>query len=226
MVTNKQLATAVIALVATAVAALVTSGPVQAEPLADTIRARVELSLPAGLGVADVHLPAQLAHVDVDPQTVAIEVPRDLRAGRPSIKVTTHGRAAWVPVLIAPVVDVAIARSTMVAGHTITAGDIAIERRAIGDGAPASRAIGATLIRDLDAGSAIGEHDMVVAAPLARGTEVTVDVRRGGLRIRGTGVLEVAARIGEPATVRLEATKTLLHGTLVAPSTLVIGDAP
>ena len=86
--------------------------------------------------------------------------------------------------------------------------------------------VGATLTRDLAAGAAIGAQDIALPAPLPRGTDVSVDVRRNGLRIRGSGVLELAARFGEPATVRLAATKTVLHGMLVAPATVVIGAAP
>jgi len=66
----------------------------------------------------------------------------------------------------------------------------------------------------------------VLPPPLPRGTQIAIDVRRGAVRIRGTGTLELAARPGELATARIAATHVVVRGTLVAPATLVVGDLP
>ncbi len=222
---RRTIVTAVLVLVATAAVALATARPAHAESIADAIRARLEPSLPAGFGVAEIYVPPALAHLDIAPSSITVEAPRDLRAGRPSIKIRVRGRVAYVPVTIAHVVAVAVMRAALPIGSVITDADVVIEHRAVGDDA-ATEVVGGTLTRDLEAGATIGAQDVSLPAPLPRGTDVSVDVRRGGLRIRGTGVLELAARFGEPATVRLLATKTLLHGILVAPATVVIGAAP
>jgi len=101
--------------------------------------------------------------------------------------------------------------------------DIAIERRALADLVPALPAalIGASVTGAIAAGAPIAARDVVLAPPLPRGTQVEVDLRRGAVHIRGIGTLEVAARPGAPASARLAATKIIVHGTLVAPSTLV-----
>jgi len=75
------------------------------------------------------------------------------------------------------------------------------------------------------AGAPIVARAVALPPPLPRGTQVSVDVRRGSVHIRGTATLETAARPGEAASARLAATKMLVHGTLVAPATLVVGES-
>lgn len=207
----------------------VVASRVHAEPLDAVVRARLAPSLPAGLDVARVYLPASLARVDTTPEAVAIELPRELHAGRPSIKVTVRGhRSASVPVAIAVAIDVAIARRALAAGDVIGPDDIAIEHRAVADLIPAPPAtlVGASATAAIAAGAAIAARDVALPPPLPRGTQVDVDVRRGAVHIRGTATLEAAARPGGPAIARLAATKLVVHGTLVAPATLVVGDLP
>lgn len=205
----------------------VLAGRAHAEPIESIVRARLSPALPAGLDVARVYLPARLAALDVDPARVAIELPRELRAGRPSIKLIVRGHAAVrVPVAIAAITDVAIAQRELAPGDVIAEGDIAIERRAVADLAVAAPAmlVGATLTRALAAGAPIGARDVALPPPLPRGTQVAIDVRRGAVRVRGTGTLELAARPGEPAIARLAATRLVVHGRLVAPATLIVGE--
>lgn len=207
----------------------VVASRVHAEPLDAVVRARLAPSLPAGLDVARIYLPASLANVDTTPQAVAIELPRELHAGRPSIKVTVRGhRSASVPVAIAVALDVALARRALAAGDVIGPGDIAIEHRAVADVIPAPPAtlVGASVTAAIAAGAPIAARDVALPPPLPRGTQVDVDVRRGAVHIRGTATLEASARPGGPATARLAATKLVVHGTLVAPATLVVGDLP
>jgi flagella basal body P-ring formation protein FlgA len=207
----------------------VVAGRVHADPLDAVVRARLAPSLPAGLDVARVYLPATLAGVDARPDAVAIELPRELRAGRASIKLTVRGhRTAWVPVAIAAAVDVAIAQRALAAGDVVGPGDIAFEHRAVADlvPAPAATLVGATVTTPVAAGAAIAARDVALPPPLSRGTQVAVDVRRGQVHIRGTATLETAARPGEIAAARLATTHVVVRGTLVAPATLVVGDWP
>jgi flagella basal body P-ring formation protein FlgA len=224
---DRQLRTAIALAIVALVIAL--ANRVWAEPLETIVRAKLAPMLPAGLDVARVYLPAGLAKLDVDRSKVAIELPRELRAGRPSIKLTVRGRTTtWVPVAIGVAVDVAIAQRELAAGDVIGDADVAIERRAIADFAPAAAQtlVGASVTAAIAAGAPIGARDISLPPPLARGTQVTIDLRRGAVHVRGTGVLEAAARPGEPASARLTATKLVVHGTLAAPATLIIGDMP
>lgn len=211
-----------------AIAALlaVLAGVAHAEPLDAVVRARVTPALAPGLDVAKVYLPANLAALDVDPARVAIELPHELRAGRPSVKLILRGRTSYVPVAIAAAGDVAVAQRAFAPGDVIGPDDIAIEHRAIADIVPALPAalIGSSVTSAIAAGAPIAARDVVLAPPLPRGTQVEIDLRRGAVHIRGTATLEVAARPGAPASARLAATKIVVHGTLVAPATLVVGD--
>ncbi|MGH2900944.1 MAG: hypothetical protein ACRDMZ_19870, partial [Solirubrobacteraceae bacterium] len=74
------------------------------------VRAKLAPSMPPGLDVAKVYLPANLAALDLDPAKVAIELPPVLRAGRASIKLTVRGKTSWVPVAIAALTEVAVAQ--------------------------------------------------------------------------------------------------------------------
>jgi len=199
-----------------------------ADPVEQVVRDRIAAAIPSNLGIAQVYVPASLATADVDGSTVAIDVPHELRAGRQSVKVTVKGKTLWVPVAIAAISDVAIAQRALAPGDVIAAGDIAIERRAVADSAAASviTIVGSTVTRPLAAGTAIAPRDVALPAPIARGTQLAIEVHRGAVVVRGTGILEASARPGEPATARLVATKTLVRGVLTGPSLLVAGDAP
>jgi len=202
---------------------------VSAEPIEAIVRARLAPIMPAGLDVARIYLPAQLAKLDVDPRKVVVELPRELRAGRPSVKLSVRGHAAtWVPVAIAPTIDVAIAQRDLAAGDVIGEADVATARRAVAEftAAPAATVVGASVTSPIAAGAAIAARDVALPPPLTRGTQVDVEVHRGAVTIRGVGVLEAAARPGEPASARLAATRIVVHGTLVAPATLVVGVIP
>lgn len=162
--------------------ALVATATATAEPLAAVARARVEASLPAALTLAEVHLTARLAALDVDPATVTITWSRAPRVGTASVRLRWGGRQTrFVPVTLV---------------------------------APAPPPAGASaLAAELTAGT----------PPLARGTAVTIEVRRGAVRVTGPGTLERDARVGEDALVRLQHDRPPLRGTLVAADRVVIG---
>jgi flagella basal body P-ring formation protein FlgA len=199
-----------------------------ADPVDAIVRAKLQPAMPAGLDVARVYLPANLATLDIAPARVAVELPRELRAGRATIKLTIRGRISWVPVAIAALSEVAVAQRDLAPGEVIADDDIAIERRAVADIAlaPTATLVGATVNVPIAAGAAIAAREVALPAPLPRGTQVAVDVRRGSIHIRGTGTLEMSARPGQLATARLAATRTVVHGRLVAPATLIVGEGP
>jgi flagella basal body P-ring formation protein FlgA len=200
---------------------------VWADPIDAIVRAKLAPALPAGLDVAKIYWPAELAQVNTDPARVIVELPRELRAGRPSIKLTVRGhRATWIPVAITAVTEVAVAQRALATGDIIADEDLAFERRAVADVAPAAPATvaGASVLNAIRAGAVITARDISRPPPLLRGTQVAIDVRRGAVHVRGTGTLETAARPGEPASAKLSATKLVVHGRLVAPATLIVGE--
>lgn len=209
------------------VAALLVASTASAAPVEDSIRAQLLPALPPDTDVAKVYLPGSLAKLDVDPSDVTVELPRELRVGRRSVKVIVRGqRAVFVPVSVAQLVDVAIAEHALAVGDTITSADVRIETRAVEGTTPGTAVVGSKVAKAIAAGKAVAAGDITLPPPLPRGTQVTVELRRGHVKIRGTGTLELVARPGESATVRLAQNKTIVRGTLVAPATVVVGELP
>ena len=108
----------------------------------------------------------------------------------------------------------------------MSAGDFIVETRALATSAPAAVAAlpGATATRAIAAGAPITSADVALPPPLARGTQVAIEIHRGAVRIRGTATLETTARAGDHASARLAQTHTVVHGVLAAPATLVVGE--
>lgn len=202
-----------------------------AAPVEDAMREQMLPSLPANTDIAKVYLPANLAKLDVDSADVLVELPRQLGVGRKSVKVTVRGqRSVFVPVLIGELADVAIAETSLAVGQVITADDVRIETRAVGDVgkayAKAGVVVGSRVAKAIKAGAFVGDKDITLPPPLPRGTQVAIVMQRGAVRVRGEGTLELVARPGETATVRLAHNKSIVRGTLVAPATVVLGNAP
>lgn len=211
------------------VVALASAAVAHAAPVEDLVRAQLAPALPPDTDIAKLHLPASLAALDLTADDVIVEVPRELRVGRRSVKVTVRGkRPVFVPVSIAALVDVAIAERPLAVGTVIAPDDVRIETRAAERSLPALGAavIGAKVTRPIAANAAIDAGSIARPPPLPRGTQVTVEILRGGVRVRGTGTLELVARPGEDATVRLAHNKVTLRGTLVAPATVVVKGTP
>lgn len=207
----------------------VLAGAAHAESVESIVRAKVEAALPEDLGVGHVFVPRELATVKTDASRVAVELPPGLAAGHPSVRVTVRGhRAAAVPLQISAMVECAVAQHDLQPGDAITEADVTITRRAQDSIAFAIPTLldGATASHAIAAGAPIGTRDVVLPPPLPRGTSVAIEVRRGAVTIRGTGTLESAARPGQPAVALLAATRTVIHGTLVAPNTLLAGELP
>ena len=217
-------------LIAKATLALVLlSTTAHADPLAQVVAVLAAEDLPAGLGVAEVHLPATLAGVDVAPGDVSVVWPQAPRAGRSSARVAYKaGKAAkrtWVPITIAALGPAAVATRELHAGDVIRSADIRSEARPGTHAAPAS-VIGAQVTTTIAAGAAIDAAAIAQLPPVARGTEVTLRVRRAGFLVTAKGALDRATRVGTAAVVRL-ANRTLVHGTLIDGATVEVqGDAP
>ena len=197
-------------------------GPAAAESLPAIIEARLAPIVPAGYGIAHVYAPP----TELAPAQVTVEVPGELKAGRPSVRVTVKGRTSYVPIAIARLVDVAVATRAIAEGATLVAADFAIVQRPTEPGAPAASLVGAGVAHAISAGSEIARTDVILAPPLARGTQVALEIRHGSVRVRGTATLEASARPGGPAIVRVAQTRTVVRGVLVAPATVVVGAQP
>lgn len=192
---------------------------------ADSIEAiiRATPGLPAGLAVAKVHLPAKLSKLDADPARVVVELPRELRAGRASWKLAVKGRIVFVPVTLGKEIEVAVLTRPLAVGQVITAADFEIELRATEVPAVSPQLLeGSTVSRPLESGATVNAGDVSLPAPLPRGTPIKIEIQQGAVRVRGSGLLERAARPGEPAIARLSHTRSIVRGTLRAPGTLVV----
>jgi flagella basal body P-ring formation protein FlgA len=209
--------------------ALVTGGVAEAESLEDIIGDRAAVGLPADLAVTAVHLPASLATADVDATAVDIDFPSAARPGRASVKVRLLGKRArtvFVPVTIARVVEVAIATRDLAPGEIVSSGDVRWEHRpstaprATVGGSP----VGQVVTADVSSGDILDDARLSAPPPVARGSEVRVEVRRGAVAIHARGKLEQAARLGAPARVRLS-TGSIVSGRL-ADADRVIVEAP
>lgn len=211
-----------------AIGLALTAGRAQAAPLADVARAQIDATLPAHLAVADVHLAASLAALDVDPSTVTVSWPRAPKAGTASVKLAWGGtQTRLVPVTVAALAPVPVAVRDLEPGETIGEGDITIEDRPLAAGVqPAAQAIGQTTTAAIAAGAIVSARAVTRPTPVARGTAVTLEVRRGAVRITTAGTLERAARPGEEALVRISRDRAPLRGTLVHAGLVVIGDVP
>lgn len=215
-----------LALVA-ALAAAVAPAPARADGVDAIVRAQLEPLLDAGLGIDAVHVPRSLAAADLDPAAVVVAPPRALRAGRASVRVTTPaGALVYVPVTIVAIAEVALARRALRPGDTIGPADVDVVTRPAQGAAAVGLVIGAKVTRPVARDAIVSERDIALPAPLSRGAPVAIEIVRGGVRVRGTGVLELAARPGQPAVARLAQTRQVLHGTLVAPATVIVGGTP
>lgn len=192
--------------------------------VASAIAGQLAPLLPANLGVAQVYVPAAL--VNAKPEGIVVEPPSVvLHPGRPSVKITYKKKTFYVPVALAAMTDVAVVTHAVAAGSVLGAEDVSFEHRALeGAPAPAAQVIGSTMLKDLAAGTAVGAHDVTLPAPSPRGTRVSVDIARGAVHIKGSGVLELATRVGEPATVRLSYNQTIVKGTMTAPGVVIVGE--
>ena len=213
------------------VALLGVAVPARADSLDQVVGVLAGEDLPAGLGVAQVHLPPAIAHDEVAPADVTVVWPQAPRAGRASARVTITGKGhakpqrLWVPITIAALAPVAFATRDLAAGDTITNADVKRELRAVDHAAPTQDIVGATVTAPIAAGAAVLAASIDPPAPVARGAQVAVKVTGGGFTVSAQGSLDRAARVGGPAVVHL-ANRTLVHGVLVDAGTVLVEKTP
>ncbi|HVV87727.1 MAG TPA: SAF domain-containing protein, partial [Kofleriaceae bacterium] len=165
------------AFAAAGAAAAVAPRAAAAEPLAEVARAQIEATLPADLGIVEVHLTPRLAALDVDPAVVTAEWTRPPRAGTASVKLAWGKPSRFVPVTLAAVAAVPVAVRDLAPGEPITAADVSIEERPLAAGATfAAQPVGQTATTAIAAGSIIGAGAVTRPAPIPRGTAVRVEV--------------------------------------------------
>mgnify|MGYP000897751993 CR=1 FL=1 len=202
------------------------AGTTHAETLPAIIGARAATALPEHLALAAVHLPRNLHAIDADPAAVDVEFPA-ARPGRASVRVRLRGkrpRTVFVPVTIATLADVPVAVRALAPGETVTAADVRWERRPAPHGAAAASPVGQEVHAAIAAGEPLDDARLTAPPPVPRGTDLRVEVRRGSVIVRARGKLEVSARVGGTARVRLIG-GGLVTGTLVDRSRFVV-EAP
>src|SRR6185503_10746688 len=106
------------------------------------------------------------------------------RAGWVSVQILVGSRKAYARVHLAKVRSVVVARRPLLKGARVSAADVALESRGVADGdGLAALPVGAKIIHDVPAGELVRDADVARPAPLARGAQVTVIVRRGGVSV-------------------------------------------
>ncbi len=207
------------------------AGSARADDLGGVVAMLATEQLPAGLGVVEVHLPRALVELDAAPDAVTVAWASPPRAGRPSARVTVRTargtQRAWVPITLAPMITVTLATRALAPGEVLTAADLRRERRAVSGARTAlelDALVGGKVTAAIAAGAIVGAADVALAAPVARGAEITVVVHTGAVTATAHGTLERATRPGQPAAVRL-ANRSLVHGVLVDAATVVVAPA-
>ncbi len=198
----------------------------RAESIEEIVVARAATALPGEVAVVAVHAPPSLRGRALEPAQVDVEFPARPRPGRVSVRVRVGGsrpRTVIVAVGLAEVVATPVAARDLAAGTTVSAADVRWERRPRA-GRPAAVPIGQVANAAIAAGEVLDEARLTAPPPVARGRELRVVVRRGGVSVTGVGRLEQTAFVGEAARARLPS-GALVRGTLVADDRLEV-EAP
>ncbi|MSP16540.1 MAG: flagellar basal body P-ring formation protein FlgA [Myxococcales bacterium] len=213
---------------------IVSAGPVATAhaDVAKDAAARIGAALPAGLEVVDIIVPPSLAAARGE---VAVAFAAAPRAGRVSVRLSVRDgareRSGWAQVELARPRPVLVAARALTSGKLVGAGDLTLVRRAVSSSRPAwriaARALaGVAILRDVPAGSIVTDGDVAAPAPVPRGTRVAVVIARAGFAVSSPGVLERAARPGEPASARVDASRRIVSGRLIDGHTLQVEAMP
>jgi hypothetical protein len=137
-------------------------------PLPDAVAHKIDV--PTGLAVAHVYAPASVAKLDVSPDDLIVEAPRDPRPGRSSVRVSLGKQTVWVQIQLvaagdadAPAADPhaqVVARGTKIT-VAIHSGSLVVHATAV-----------------LEAAARVGEQAQLrisATRTLVRGTLVTAD---------------------------------------------------
>jgi flagella basal body P-ring formation protein FlgA len=149
--------------------------------------------------------------------TVAVDVVVPVAGG--------ESRSIRATCTVTPYVEMPVLRRAVAHGTAISAADLATSRRPA-DSLPAgvlldaSSIVGRVPSRDLSLNQLVREADLEDRVDARRGDSVTLVLRRGALRVSGSGTLRNDARIGDSVLVLAAAGREPLPGVLVSPDTV------
>ncbi len=194
-----------------------------APDMAEAVRARVESTLPVGLGVVTIALPVG---APVNAGNVAVRWVVPPRSGIVPLFVSwrsNHNNAHGMgQATLAPLRRVLIVSRAMAKGETLGDGDVLATERASESGLQLSvDPRGRTMAHELAAGEPLRATDLMAPAKIARGTQVRVLIRRGGVTIATEGALERPSAVGERTTARVASVPRPITGRLTDEGTLV-----
>jgi flagella basal body P-ring formation protein FlgA len=175
----------------------------------------VRASLPPRLGLVELQSPVKL-----DGEVVA-EWPAAPHPGTQSVRLVGRRHAHWAQVKLGLLQRVLVAKVDLARDQPIAGSEVALEERpAAGWQADPAALQGAHPRRDLRAGELIQANDLILPPPLPRGLEMRVVLRRPGLVVTTTAILEKPARRGEKTVARLQ--QRLVSARVVDDNTLEI----
>ena len=198
--------------------------------LDDQVMTEVKRTLPSGLAVASISVPETLRRRATNKDIVALRWRQPPKKGRAIVQVLVHKRSGrikkgWARIELVEFGKVVVAAVDLEAGEIIEAGHLRVEER------PRTEAnvvqveptylLGSRVVLARQAGEALRDSDVSMPMPIARGTEVRVIVRRGGVVVATSGVLETKSMVGSPARVRVSG--KLLSGKLMSSDLVELG---
>jgi flagella basal body P-ring formation protein FlgA len=195
---------------------------------ASVVEARVRASIPGDFGIGKLRVPPSWKAGAND--AIAVAWPSAPRAGWVNVQITITAESGartmgWAQAELLPMRDVLIATRPLVAGEKIDPAALTTERRAAAAGtvtlSPPALA-DALVARDVAAGAALSEADVVMPPPVRQGAPVEIRLQHGPLVVTAEGVLERATHPGEQTSARIVAGGNLVYGRLADAHTLVI----
>lgn len=203
---------------------------VKAPSMDELVEREVRRTLPKGLAIASVSVPATLRRHGAKNDVVALRWRQTPRKGRSIVQVLVHKRSGrikkgWARVELVELGTIVVAAVDLEAGSIIEAGDLRVEERPRTEPTmlqvEPTYLLGSRVVLPRRAGEPLRESDVSMPMPIARGTEVRVVVRRGSVVVATTGVLETKAMVGTAARVRVSG--KILAGKLTRSDLVELG---
>ena len=206
---------------------------------APEIEAALKRALAASHGLAPENLsvrldgePVLLASLDLDGQASAVDVSYDPRSRRVAGLVVLGERQASLRVSgqVVETREVAVLARSLNRGETLSAADIAMERRpreAASADAPSTPAgaVGQVAQRSLSAGAVLRAGDVAPPDLVQRGEAVTIVFETPGVSLSLTGLASESGRLGASISVVNPVSKKVLQATVTGPGRVSVGPA-
>lgn len=204
------------------------------------IEAAIKRALESGYGVEgrnlalriDGETPVLLAPVDLDGQANAVDLAYDPRLKRVAALIVLGDRQASLRVTgqVVEIREVAVLGRSLNRGETVTAADIAVERRpreaTPADAQPGTiNLVGQVAQRSLSAGSVLRSGDVALPDLVSRGEAVTIVFDSPGLNLSLRGIANEAGRLGATVSVTNPISKKVVTGTVIGPGRVSVGPA-